>query len=263
MKRALITGISGQDGSYLAELLLEKGYEVHGLVHGSTDRPLRAPGADPRSDHPLPGRPARRALPDRRADAARARTRSTTWRRCPRSRSPGSSLWRRPSTPRVGVTRLLEGIREACPEARFYQASSSEMFGRARETPQTETHPLLSAQPVRRGEGLWPLHHRQLPRELRAARQLGDPLQPRVAAPRSRLRHPEDQQGRRLDQAGAGRRARARQPRRAPRLGIREGVRRGDVDDVAARRARRLRDRHRASPTRSATSSTRRSNASA
>ncbi len=163
----------------------------------------------------------------------------------------------------VGVTRLLEGIREACPEARFYQASSSEMFGRARETPQSETHALLPAQPLRRRQGLRPLHHRQLPRELRPPRELRDPLQPRISAARRLLRHAPDQRRGGEDQARPRGRARARQPRGAPRLGIRQGVRRGDVADAPAGRARRLRDRDRGRRTRSRTSSTPPSPASA
>ena len=70
----------------------------------------------------------------------------------------------------LGVTRMLDAIRLVDPEIRFYQASSSEMFGKVREVPQTETHAVLSAQPLRRGEGLRALDHRELPRELRPAR---------------------------------------------------------------------------------------------
>ena len=70
----------------------------------------------------------------------------------------------------VGVTRMLEAMREVCPEARFYQASSSEMFGKVREVPQNELTPFYPRSPVRRGEGLRPLHHGQLPRVLRPAR---------------------------------------------------------------------------------------------
>ena len=80
----------------------------------------------------------------------------------------------------VGVTRMLEAMREAAPEARFYQASSSEMFGKVLEVPQTETTPFYPRSPVRRREGLRPLHHRQLPRVLRPVRDLGNPVQPRV-----------------------------------------------------------------------------------
>ena len=103
VKRALITGITGQDGSYLAELLLEKGYEVHGLVHGSLDRrferlePILGPdltlhAGDLLDEHSLVSGAAVRP----------PRTRSTTWPRCPRSPSPGSSRSPPPSTPRSG-----------------------------------------------------------------------------------------------------------------------------------------------------------------
>ena len=73
---------------------------------------------------------------------------------------------------------------------------------------------------------------------------LGDPLQPRVAAPRARVRDAQDHLARRGDQARPARRAAARQPRRQARLGLREGLRRGDVADAPAGHARGLRDRH-------------------
>ena len=92
----------------------------------------------------------------------------------------------------VGVTRMLEAMREVCPEARFYQASSSEMFGKVRETPQNELTPFYPRSPYGVAKVYAPLHHRQLPRELRALRLLGDPLQPREPAPRPRVRHPQD-----------------------------------------------------------------------
>ena len=146
MKRALITGITGQDGSYLAELLLEKGYEVHGLVHGSADRPFER--LEPVLDRIKlsPRGPARRVLAGRRA-RERNPTRSTTSPRMSSWRSRGGSRSRTAEYTAVGVTRLLEGIREVCPEARFYQASSSEMFGRAQETPQSETTPFYPRSP--------------------------------------------------------------------------------------------------------------------
>ena len=68
------------------------------------------------------------------------------------------------------MTRLLDAIRIVDPDIRFYQASSSEMFGKVQEVPQSETTPLLPPLPLRRGQGLRPLDHRQLPRELRPAR---------------------------------------------------------------------------------------------
>ena len=97
----------------------------------------------------------------------------------------------------LGVTRMLEAIRQVDPSIRFYQASSSEMFGKVREIPQTELTPFHPAQPVRRGEGIRPLPDGQLPRELRHVRGLGDPLQPRVAAPRPRVRDPQGHRRRR------------------------------------------------------------------
>ena len=80
-----------------------------------------------------------------------------------------------------GVTRVLEAVRQVDPRIRVYQASSSEMFGKVREVPQTELTPFYPRSPVRRVEGLRALHHGQLSRELRPLRGLGHPLQPRVA----------------------------------------------------------------------------------
>ena len=111
-RRALITGITGQDGSYLAELLLEKGYEVHGMVRRLSTRELRAPRAPPRPDHAAHRRPARPALAGRRAARRASRTRSTT---SPRCRSWPTS-WTQPTLTAeftgVGVTRMLEAMRE-------------------------------------------------------------------------------------------------------------------------------------------------------
>jgi GDPmannose 4,6-dehydratase len=144
--RALITGISGQDGSYLAELLLEKGYDVHGLVHGSLDRQFERldhiigdltlhPG-DLLDEHSLVG-VLRRSTPDEVYNLAAMSSVAESWRLAVATAEYTA----------VGVTRLLEGIRDVCPEARFYQASSSEMFGRARETPQSERTPFYPRSP--------------------------------------------------------------------------------------------------------------------
>ncbi|HSD22923.1 MAG TPA: GDP-mannose 4,6-dehydratase [Solirubrobacterales bacterium] len=146
MTRALITGITGQDGSYLAELLLDKGYEVHGLLHGSAEGPFERlesvadritlhPG-DILDEHSLVG-VLRRASPDEVYNLAAMSSVAESWRLAVATAEYTA----------VGVTRLLEGIREACPEARFYQASSSEMFGRARETPQSEATPFYPRSP--------------------------------------------------------------------------------------------------------------------
>jgi GDPmannose 4,6-dehydratase len=146
VKRALITGITGQDGSYLAELLLDKGYEVHGLLHGSADGPFERlvavidritlhPG-DLLDEHSLVG-VLRRSSPDEVYNLAAMSSVAESWRLAVATAEYTA----------VGVTRLLEGIREVCPEARFYQASSSEMFGRARETPQSEATPFYPRSP--------------------------------------------------------------------------------------------------------------------
>ncbi len=151
-------------------------------------------------------------------------------------------------TTALGVTRVLDAIRIVDPEIRFYQASSSEMFGKVLEVPQTEPTPFYPAQPLRRGQGLRPLDHRQLPRELRPARLVGHPLQPRVAPPRSRVRHPQGDPRRGPDQGRHRREAAARQPRRPARLGIRRRLRAGHVADAPTGPARRLRGRHRRDP---------------
>ena len=146
MTRALITGISGQDGSYLAEFLLEKGYEVHGLVHGSTDgRYERLDGVIDRitlhpgdllDEHSLVG-VLSRSSPDEVYNLAAMSSVAESWRLAVATAEYTA----------VGVTRLLEGIRQVRPDARFYQASSSEMFGRTRETPQSERTPFYPRSP--------------------------------------------------------------------------------------------------------------------
>ena len=143
----------------------------------------------------------------------------------------------------VGVTRILEAMREVRPEARFYQASSSEMFGKVLEVPQRETTPFYPRSPYGVAKALRPLHHGQLPRVVRPFRLLGNPFQPRRRAPRVGVRDPQGHPRGRRDQARAPGRARARQPRCRARLGLREGLRRGHVAHAPAGRARRLRDR--------------------
>jgi hypothetical protein len=101
------------------------------------------------------------------------------------------------------------------------------------------------AQPVRRGEGGGALLHRQLPRGLRHVRVQRHPVQPRVAPPRRELRHQEDHARHRPHQGGPAAEALSGQPESIPRLGIRGGLCRRDVDDAAARPPGRLRARHR------------------
>jgi GDPmannose 4,6-dehydratase len=146
MPRALITGITGQDGSYLAELLLEKGYEVHGMVRRASTEKFD------RIEHLRDRLTLHQAdLLDQRSlvDALRAARPDEVYNLAAMSFVAVS--WIQPTLTAeftgVGVTRILEAVREACPEARFYQASSSEMFGKVRETPQNEATPFYPRSP--------------------------------------------------------------------------------------------------------------------
>jgi GDPmannose 4,6-dehydratase len=145
VNRALITGIGGQDGSYLAELLLERGYEVAGVVKpGVTEFPNLEPirhrihliEADLLDQTSLTG-------------ALEAASPSEVYNLAAPSFVPAS--WERPVTTAefaaVGATSLLEAIRSVDPSIRFYQASSSEIFGEPRESPQTEDTPLEPVTP--------------------------------------------------------------------------------------------------------------------
>ncbi|HZI21410.1 MAG TPA: GDP-mannose 4,6-dehydratase [Gemmatimonadales bacterium] len=143
---ALITGITGQDGSYLAELLLAKGYEVVGVVrrtsHDSYERighlldRVHIVPADLLDQHSLTS-VLRDARPHEVYNLAAQSFVPTSWSQ-PVLTGEFTAL---------GVTRLLEAVRLAHPSARFYQASSSEMFGKAQETPQRETTPFYPRSP--------------------------------------------------------------------------------------------------------------------
>jgi GDPmannose 4,6-dehydratase len=145
-RAALITGITGQDGSYLAELLLEKGYEVHGMVRrASTEKFERIEQLRDRVTLHQGDLLDQRSL----VDALRASRPTEIYNLAAMSFVAVS--WIQPTLTAeftgVGVTRLLEAMREACPDARFYQASSSEMFGKVREVPQNETTPFYPRSP--------------------------------------------------------------------------------------------------------------------
>jgi GDPmannose 4,6-dehydratase len=146
MPRALITGVTGQDGSYLAELLLEKGYEVFGVVrrtsHHSYERiehlldRIEIVTADLLDQHSLTV-----VLQETRPDEV--------YNLAAQSYVPTS--WSQPvltgEFTALGVTRILEAIRLVHPSARFYQASSSEMFGKVTQTPQREDTPFYPRSP--------------------------------------------------------------------------------------------------------------------
>ncbi len=144
--RALITGITGQDGSYLAELLLEKGYEVHGMVRRSSTETFERL-AHIRGDIELHSGD----LLDQRSltDVLRATEPEEIYNLAAMSFVAAS--WTQPVLTAeftgTGVTRMLEAMREVMPESRLYQASSSEMFGKVLEVPQTESTPFYPRSP--------------------------------------------------------------------------------------------------------------------
>jgi GDPmannose 4,6-dehydratase len=147
MKRALITGITGQDGSYLAEWLLEQGYEVHGIVRRSSTESFH------RIAH-LAGRVQlhQADLLDQLSliDVLQRVRPLEVYNLAAMSFVPTS--WQQPvltgEFTAIGVTRVLEAIRLLDPQGiRFYQASSSEMFGKVRESPQRETTPFHPRSP--------------------------------------------------------------------------------------------------------------------
>ncbi len=145
-KTALITGITGQDGSYLAELLLAQGYRVCGVVRRSSTENFS------RIEH-LRGRLElfQADLLDQTSLAAVLREvgPDEVYNLAAMSFVPTS--WQQPvltaEFTALGVTRLLDALRQECPKARFYQASSSEMFGKVRETPQREATPFHPRSP--------------------------------------------------------------------------------------------------------------------
>ncbi len=146
VRRALITGITGQDGSYLADFLLDQGYEVHGMVRRSSTEKFD------RIEH------ARDRLILHQGDLLDQRSLVDTLRAARpheiynlAAMSYVAASWVQPTLTAeftgTGVTRMLEAMRETCPDARFYQASSSEMFGKVREVPQTERTPFYPRSP--------------------------------------------------------------------------------------------------------------------
>jgi GDPmannose 4,6-dehydratase len=148
MKKAFITGITGQDGSYLAELLLDKGYQVYGLTRRTStqnfarikhivhDENLELISGDLADQNSL-NFALKEVQPDEIYNLA--------------AQSFVQASWEQPvltgEFTGLGVTRMLEAMRLACPQAKFYQASSSEMFGKVRQTPQNEETPFYPRSP--------------------------------------------------------------------------------------------------------------------
>jgi len=146
MRKALITGITGQDGSYLAELLLEKGYSVFGLIRRSANPnfwriqhildKIKLVEGDLLDQTSLNNVVAM-VQPDEVYNLASQSFVGTSWTQ-PELTAEITGL---------GALRMLEAVRQFCPKARFYQASSSEMFGAVKETPQDENTPFYPRSP--------------------------------------------------------------------------------------------------------------------
>ena len=146
MKKALITGITGQDGSYLAELLLEKGYQVYGLSRRTSTQnferiehiihEIELISGDLIDQHSITNA-VQAVQPDEIYNLA--------------AQSFVQASWNQPvltgEFTALGVTRVLEAMRLAKPDAKFYQASSSEMFGKVQQTPQVESTPFYPRSP--------------------------------------------------------------------------------------------------------------------
>jgi GDPmannose 4,6-dehydratase len=144
--RALITGITGQDGSYLADFLLERGYDVHGMVRRSSTETFQRLQS------------IRDRLTLHTGDLLDQRSLVDVLRSCEpheiynlAAMSFVAASWQLPVLTAefsgLGATRMLEAMREVAPAARFYQASSSEMFGQVRESPQNEETPFYPRSP--------------------------------------------------------------------------------------------------------------------
>lgn len=158
MKKAFITGVTGQDGSYLAELLLDKGYKVYGLNRRTSTQNferishiIHNPNLELISGDLLDQHSITIALKDIQPDEIYNLA----------AQSFVQTSWAQPvltgEFTAIGVTRVLEAMRFASPTAKFYQASSSEMFGKVLEVPQTETTPFYPRSPygVAKAYGHW------------------------------------------------------------------------------------------------------------
>jgi len=148
MKKAFITGVTGQDGSYLAELLLEKGYKVYGLTRRTSTQNferiktiIHHPNLELISGDLIDQHSITFALQDIQPDEIYNLA----------AQSFVKASWEQPvltgEFTAIGVTKVLEAMRLACPKAKFYQASSSEMFGKVREVPQNENTPFYPRSP--------------------------------------------------------------------------------------------------------------------
>ena len=250
-KRALITGITGQDGSYLAELLLQKGYEVHGIKRRSSSfntsridhlladwhdsaAPLLLHFADLTDANSL-SRLLFRIAPDEIYHLG-AQSHVRVSFDIPEYTGDVTAL---------GTTRLLEAIRETQLPAKFYNAASSEMFGQAEERPQNEFTPLRPRSPYGCAKlySYWmTVNAREGQGSVRSQRH---PFQSRITASRRNLRQPQSHARGCADLPRPAGQALSRQSGRGTRLGLRARIRGRHLDDDAAGSSRGLCPGHR------------------
>jgi GDPmannose 4,6-dehydratase len=185
MRKAIITGITGQDGAYLAQLLLGKGYEVIGTFRRTSSVNfwrLQELGIEQHPGLQLVefdltdlGTCMRLIAGSGAEEIYNLAAQSFV----------GVSFEQPRTTAEItglGAVNLLEAIRNSDRSIRFYQASTSEMFGKVQSIPQGRKHAFLSAQSLRGRQAVCPLDDGQLPRELRHLRKQRHPVQPRIAA---------------------------------------------------------------------------------
>lgn len=239
MKKALITGISGQDGSYLAELLLAKGYEVHGIIRRSSS--FNTGRIDAIYQDPHVAEPRLRLVYGDLNDAS-------SLNKILRTIQPdeiynlGAQSHVRVSfdvpeytaeVTALGTVRLLEAIRESGIQPKFYQASSSEMFGKVQQIPQRESTPFYPRSPYGAAKvyAHWiTVNYREAYNLFACSGILFNHESPR----REDVCHPENYASGGPNQAGGATGSVSREPRRQARLGVRRRLRAGDVDDVAS-----------------------------
>ena len=223
-RSALITGITGQDGSYLAELLLEKGYRVVGMTRRSSTATFE------RIEHIVDQiELVQGDLLDQASlvDAIKRAQPSEIYNLAAQSFVPTS--WNQPvltgEFTALGVSRMLEAIRQLDQRTRFYQASSSEMFGQVREVPRTE----LTAFHPRSPYGVAKAYGHFLTVNYRESFGMyavsGICFNHESPAPRTRVRYPEGHARSCAREERPDHDAPHGQPRRAPGLGLRGGLR--------------------------------------
>ena len=262
-KTALITGVTGQDGAYLAEFLIGKGYQVHGIKRRTslfnTDRvdhlfheahegglPFTLHHGDMTDSSSL-----LRVIGEVRPDevynlAAQSHVQVSF-------EEPEYTA----NADAIGTLRLLEAIRilGLGETTRFYQASTSELYGKVVETPAVRVDAVPSALALWRRQALRPLDHGQLPRGLRLLRLQRHPVQSREPDPRRDLRHPQDHPRARPHRARHPGLSLSRQPQRQARLGPQPRLCRGAMADAPAGAAAATTSSPPASSTASANSS--------